>query len=195
MFSPRDGPARDHRRSVLGRRSAIIALNITGEGAGEFIVIAAKLVELIEIHASSLTTDIAQDLFTNERTPGFRAVRPQELEHRIVQLLNRLGNWIGDPRSEKTRTEFSDWGRRRFDQGIPLSELIYAVIIIKQHLRRYISDNGLVDAAFPRMEGDYVLPLHLQSLHDLHVLVGQFFDEALYHLAIGYEDRSGRSPR
>jgi hypothetical protein len=152
-------------------------------------VIAAKLVELIEIHASSLTADITRDLCTNNRTPGFRAVRPQELEHRIVQLLNRLGTWIGDPRSERTRTEFTDWGRRRFDQGIPLSELIYAVIIIKQHLRSYIADNGLVDAAFPRMEGDYVLPLHLQSLHDLHVLVGLFFDEALYYLAIGYEER------
>ena len=44
------------------------------------------------------------------------------------------------------------------------------------------------------MEGDYVLPLHLQSLHDLHVLVGQFFDEALYYLAIGYEERL-RGPR
>ena len=170
------------------------AFALQANAAEEFIVIAAKLVALIEIHSSRLTADIVKDLFTNERTPGFRAVRPQDLEHRIVQLLNRLGNWIGDPRSEKTRTEFTDWGRRRFDQGIPLSELIYAVIIIKQHLRRYISDNGLVDEAFPRMEGDYVLPLHLQSLHDLHVLVGQFFDEALYYLAIGYEERL-RGPR
>jgi len=140
------------------------AFALQANAAEEFIVIAAKLVALIEIHSSRLTADIVKDLFTNERTPGFRAVRPQDLEHRIVQLLNRLGNWIGEPRSEKTRTEFTDWGRRRFDQGIPLSELIYAVIVIKQHLRRYISDNGLVDEAFPRMEGDYVLPLHLQSL-------------------------------
>jgi len=152
-------------------------------------VISAKLVELIEIHSSRLTTDIAQDLFTNERTRGFRAVRPQDLEQRIFQLLNHLGNWIGDPRSDKTRKEFADWGRRRFDQGIPLSELIYAVIIIKQHLRRYINDNGLVDAAFPRVEGDYVLPLHLHSLHELNMRVGLFFDEALYYLATGYEER------
>ena len=31
-----------------------------------------------------------------------------------------------------------------FDQGIPLSELIYAIVVLKQHLRRYTSDNGLV---------------------------------------------------
>ena len=62
--------------------------------------------------------------------------------------------------------------------------------MLKGHLRRYIADNGLVDAAFPRIEGDYVLPLHLQSLQELNVLVGAFFDEALYDLARGYEAES-----
>ena len=153
-------------------------------------MIGAKLVELVEIHSPRLTTDIVDDLLVNERTRGFRAVRRSELEQRVFQLLHHLGNWIGDPRSDKTRDEFTDWGRRRFDQRIPLSELIFAVIIIKQHLRRYISDNGLVAASFPRVDGDYVLPLHLHSLQDLNTRVGRFFDEALYDLAIGYEERA-----
>jgi hypothetical protein len=153
-------------------------------------VIGAKLVELVEIHSPRLTTDIVDDLLVNERTRGFRAVRRSELEQRVFQLLHHLGNWIGDPRSDKTRDEFTDWGRRRFDQRIPLSELIFAVIVIKQHLRRYISDNGLVAASFPRVDGDYVLPLHLHSLQDLNTRVGRFFDEALYDLAIGYEERA-----
>jgi hypothetical protein len=156
-------------------------------------VIAAKLVELIEIHSPRLTADIVDDLASNERTPGFRAVRRSELERRVFQLLHHLGNWIGDPRSDNTRVEFTDWGRRRFDQGIPLSELIFAVIVIKQHLRRYISDNGLVSASFPRVDGDYVLPLHLHSLQDLNTQVGRFFDEALYDLALGYEERARMS--
>jgi hypothetical protein len=153
-------------------------------------VIAAKLVELIEVHARRLTSDVAHDLMTNPRTRGFRAVHRQDLEPRIFQLLNHLGNWIGDPLSEQVEAEFTDWGRRRFDQGIPLSELIYAIIIIKQHLRQYISDNGLVDASFPRVESDYVLPMHLHSLQELNARVGQFFDEALYRLACGYEERA-----
>ena len=155
-------------------------------------MIGAKLVELIEIHARHITSDVARDMATNERTRGFGAVRLEDLESRIFELLNHLGNWIGDPRSEKVQAEFTDWGRRRFDQGIPLSELIYATIIIKQHLRRYISDNGLVDASFPRVETDYVLPMHMHSLQELNVRVGRFFDEALYYVARGYEERAGR---
>jgi hypothetical protein len=150
-------------------------------------MISAKLIELIEIHASSLTMDVARDLATNPRTPGFRAVHEDDLEQRVFQLCHHLGNWIGSPTSEKVETEFVEWGRRRFGQGIPLSEIVYAVIILKHHLHRYIRENGLVDAAFPRVEGDYVLPMHLQGLQDLNTRVGEFFDEALYHLARGYE--------
>lgn len=155
-------------------------------------MISAKLIELIEIHASRLTKDTAQDLATNERTPGFRSVSRQELEERVFQLFHHLGNWIGDPKSEKVEAEFSEWGRRRFSQGIPLSEIVYAIIVLKQHLRHYISDNGLVDAAFPRVERDYVLPMHLHSLQDLNARVGEFFDEALYYLARGYEAEAKR---
>lgn len=155
-------------------------------------MIAAKLVALIEIHASQLARDAAQDLATNPRTPGFRAVARPELERRVFEIFHHLGNWIGDPKSSNVEAEFGEWGRRRFDQGVPISEIVYAIIVLKQHLRRYISDNGLVDAAFPRIDSDYVLPMHLHSLQDLNSRVGQFFDEALYHLARGYEARSQR---
>ena len=153
-------------------------------------MIGAKLVDLIEVHAWPMTSDVARDLLTNERTRGFRAVPQEELEQRIFQILHHLGNWIGDPMSKTVQAEFTDWGRRRFDQRIPLSELIYGIIIIKYHLRRYISDNGLVDASFPRVEADYVLPLHLHSLQELNTRVGRFFDEALYCLACGYEEQA-----
>ena len=156
-------------------------------------MIAAKLVELIEVHAEHFTSDVVRDLVTNERTRGFRTVRLEELEPRIFQIVYHLGQWIGDPKSEMVQAEFTDWGRRRFEQGIPLSEIMYAVIVLKQHLRRYVSDHALVDAAFPRVDGDYVLPMHLTSLQDLNGRLSRFFDEALYQLACGYEAQATRT--
>jgi len=153
-------------------------------------VIGAKMIELVEIHSPRLTADVVDDLLTNQRTRGFSAVPRSDLEPRVSELLHHLGNWIGDPQSDRTRAEFTEWGRTRFDQGIPLSELVFAIIIIKQHLHRYIGDNGLVDASFPRVEADYILPLHLHSLQELNLQVGRFFDEALYALAVGYEERA-----
>jgi hypothetical protein len=150
-------------------------------------MVAERLVELIEIQAHKLASDVAQDLMTNERTVGFRSVRRPDLEERLFQLLHHLGNWISDRRSEKVQVEFADWGSRRFNQGIPISQIVFAIIVLKQHLRRYIHDHGLVEASFPRIDGDYVLPMHLHSLQELNSQVGLFFDEALYHLAQGYE--------
>jgi hypothetical protein len=155
-------------------------------------MIAAKLVELIEIHASRLTKDVTEDLVSNPRTSGFRAVSSEELEQRVFQIFHHLGNWIGDSSSANVEAEFAEWGSRRFDQGIPISEIVYAIVVLKHHLRRYIRDNGLVDAAFPRTDSDYVLPMHLYSLQDLNTRVGELFDEALYHLIRGYEQRAAR---
>ena len=153
-------------------------------------MISAKLVEMIEIHAGRLTNDILDDLMKDERTRGFRAVRRSDLEQRIFDILHHLGDWIGHPRAERVRAEFLDWGRQRFTQQIALSEVVYAVVMLKRHLRRYIRDNGLVDAAFPLVEREYVLPMHLHSLQDLNAQVGEFFDEALYELVRGFEEAS-----
>ncbi|HKW02754.1 MAG TPA: hypothetical protein VJN96_23225 [Vicinamibacterales bacterium] len=154
-------------------------------------MLSANLIELISIHASRLTSDVALDLSTNERTSGFRTVPLKDLEPRIYELFHHLGSWIGDPNAVRVREEFSEWGRRRFDQGIPLSEIVYAVILVKHHLRRYIRDNGLLETSVPRAESDYILPLQLHSVQDLNHRVGEFFDEALYHLARGYEAGAG----
>lgn len=150
-------------------------------------MVAERLVELIEIQAVRLAADVAQDLMTNTRTTGFRSVNREELEERLFNLLHHLGDWISDRRSEKVRLEFADWGRRRFNQGIPISQIVFAIIVLKQHLRRYVREHGLVEASFPRVDGDYVLPMHLHSLQELNTQIGLFFDEALYHLALGYE--------
>ena len=150
-------------------------------------MIAARLVEMIEIHASRLAADVTRDLATNPRTPGFRKASREELEQRVYRIFHHLGNWIGDPAASSIEAEFWEWGSRRFDQGIPISEIVYAIIVLKRHLRRYVHDNGLVDAAFPRTDGDYVLPMHLHSLQDLNTRLGEFFDEALYYLTRGYE--------
>ena len=147
-------------------------------------MISAKLIELIEIHAERLTADVAQDLHVNERTRAFR-VPIGELRSRLFDIVHHLGNWIGDPQNARVQAEFEEWGRRRFGQGIPLSQIVYGVLLLKQHLGRYIRDNGIVDASFPRVEGDYVLPMHLHSLQELSGRVGDFFDAAIYHLERG----------
>lgn len=156
-------------------------------------MISARLVELIQNHAPQLTSDTVDDLLENEHTPSFRQVPRLELEGRVFRVYNHLGDWIAAGQGF-AEAEFEEWGRRRFGQGLPLSEIVYGVLILKQHLGRYIRDHGLIEAAFPRVEQDYVLPMHLHSLQELNAMVSNFFDRALYHLARGYEAAATRRP-
>jgi hypothetical protein len=153
----------------------------------EAVMLGARLMQLIEAHAPALTKDIVQDLTTNEHTSSFGRLKPTEVENRVSVLCWNLGTWIGNPDDSVVREEYEDMGRLRFRQGVPVSELIYALLLTKRHLRRYIRDYAVVDFAGDRVVPDELLPVELHSIQELNYQVGEFFDRALYHLARGYE--------
>jgi len=158
-------------------------------------MVADRLVEIIEKNAARLAAEVADDVATNARTRGFRAVPRKDLEKRVFQILHHLGQSLSARRSERVKAEFADWGRRRFDQGIPFSEIIYSIIVLKHHLRRYIRENGLVEASFPRVGRNLTVPVHLNNLQELNAEMSLFFDEALYHLSCGYQEVAMTQPR
>jgi len=58
-------------------------------------MLGARLLQLIQSHARSLTIDVINELKTNERTPTFRRLNPSDLESRVTALYWNLGQWIG----------------------------------------------------------------------------------------------------
>jgi len=150
-------------------------------------LLSARLIKLIQDHAEQLTRDVLKDYATNPRTRHWNVVPVAELEQRVIGTYRNLGNWIGDHREEAVQAEYEEWGRKRFRNGIPLSEVVYAVILLKQHLRKYIREHGLVEHSRDRQSPQEILPVHLYGIQELNYLVGDFFDKALYHLTRGYE--------
>ena len=150
-------------------------------------MLGTRLLLLIQAHAGALTHDVVQELKTNERTATFRQLNPADVEMRVSTLFYNLGKWIGDADESAVRTEYEDMGRTRCRQGVPISELVYALLIGKHHLRRYIRDHALVDFNGDRMVPEELLPVELHSIQELNYQVGEFFDRALYHLARGHE--------
>ena len=150
-------------------------------------MLGTHLMQLIEAHAPALTKDVVQDLTTNENTPNFARLKPAELENRVSVLCWNLGKWIGNPDDNAVRDEYEEMGRMRFRQRVPVSELIYALLLTKRHLRRYIRDYAGVDFAGDRVVPVELLPVELHSIQELNYQVGEFFDRALYYLARGYE--------
>jgi hypothetical protein len=149
-----------------------------------------RLIQLIENHSESLTQQALHDLVMNENTVSFRKVPRAELKPRIASLYQNLGKWLLCPNKDDMRQEYEDWGRTRFRQGIPFSEIVYALMLTKKHLQKFIREHGLVEFSGDRVTPDELVPVELYAIQELNYLIGNFFDQALYHLVRGYEAAS-----
>ena len=150
-------------------------------------MLTSRLMEFIQTHATSLISGAMEDVLTNEHTASFRKIPRAELEQRIAALYLNLGTWIGNPREDAVQKEYEGWGRKRLQQGIPLSEIVYCLILAKAHLRQFIREHGLIAFSGDRVTPDELVPVQLYGIQELNYMVGEFFDRALYHLTRGYE--------
>ena len=142
------------------------------------------LIRMIENHAEDLTREVLNDLATNPRTPHLHAVSREELHRRAYDLFKNLGEWLSDRDDAHIENPYARLGRDRHIEGVTLSEVIYAVILIKEHLRNYVRRAGAASTA-----------LELYQEVELNLMIGHFFDRALYHTVKGYEAaRAATSP-
>jgi hypothetical protein len=139
-------------------------------------VLSARLVQIIEEHAEQLTRRVLEDVTANPRTPHYHELSSEEMHRRVYDVYHNLGRWLGDQTEERLEVTYGGLGRTRYREGVPLSEVVYALIIIKDHLREYIRAVGLVDS-----------PVELYLEEELHLSIGRFFDRAMYHTVKGYE--------
>lgn len=139
-------------------------------------MLSVRLVRMIEEHAEELTGGVLNDLQSNPRTAAYHKLSREELHRRAYEVYRNLGRWLGQKTDETIEASYNDLGKKRCAEGVPVSEVVYALILTKYHLRDYIRSAGLVDSA-----------VELYQEQELHRLVGNFFDKAIYYTVKGYE--------
>lgn len=139
---------------------------------------------MIEDHAEELTRGTLNDIRKNPRTPSYHTLSGEALHSRVYDVYRDLGDWLGAKTDTKLEAWYRALGRRRHSQGVDLSEVIYALILTKNHLESYIRTSGLADSA-----------VELYQEQELFRLVEYFFDRALYYAALGYEQQAEASLR
>jgi hypothetical protein len=144
-------------------------------------MLSAYLVRMIENHAEDLTRELLDDLLSNSRTKAYHGLSRDELHRRTYDLYHNLGQWLADETDASIETTYSQMARQRHADGVPLSELIYALTLAKEHLRTFVRRVGVVYSA---------LELHREV--ELNLMIGHFFDRAVYFAARGYEAAQAR---
>jgi len=138
---------------------------------------------MVEDHAEQLTTGLIADLKQNPRTPEYRKFSDEELYRRVFSVYHDLGNWLGSEAANQVETHYSALGRRRAEESVPLSEVIYALIRTKTRLFEYVRRAGLFDSV-----------VDLYQLQEFRRLVDSFFDQAIYYTARAYERELALAP-
>jgi hypothetical protein len=151
----------------------------------EKAMISQRLVELIETHADELTRRWLHRVRQSQATPGYHALPDSLLYRRAHEVYAHLGRWVSSEGcQEEVERTYTSLGEERFEEGLPLSEVIQALAMTKYELWAHVLEHGLLDSA-----------LLLNQALDLYNLVVLFFDRATYYTVIGYERASGLAER
>ncbi len=139
-------------------------------------MIALRLVRLIEDHSEELAETLLRKLERCTRVAGFRIVHAQEIRERSREIYKNLSDWLLTKTDDDIERIYVPLGRRRAEQGVPLSAMIWAINMTEENLWDFLE-----------MEGMRERPLEILGGFELLRMLDQFFDQAIYYAAVGYE--------
>jgi hypothetical protein len=143
----------------------------------------AKFTRLVEEHAEFLTNKWLKEVKSHPATTGYRKIPDKILTNRLFDVYKRLGSWLldEDPGYQKCAEHYMNLGKERENEGITISEVIYALILSRVVLWNYIVEYGLINSS-----------LDLQHALDFYSKMNNFFDKAMYFATIGFESATNK---
>ena len=138
-------------------------------------MLVGRLVALIEDHAVELTAQMVRKVREDPRMAAYHRFDDEDLGERAHMVYTNLGKWLGDTSEGLVEEEYFRLGKLRCGEGIPLSQVVWALLLSRRNLWNFI---GL-------KSGDTASDLRHQL--DLELLVVRFFDRAILHAVRGYE--------
>jgi len=143
------------------------------------ISISQRLIELIEQNAGELADRLMADLLSRKETRHYKNIPEDRTRERVYDVYRRLGSWLSREKSMKEEREkyYTELGKQRCKENIPLHEVVIAFMLIKRHIWLYVIDKHIIDSAF-----------ELQRALDLNNRVVLFFDRVIFFIVKGYEE-------
>jgi CRISPR/Cas system-associated endoribonuclease Cas2 len=136
-----------------------------------------RLVRLIETHSEALASSLLQKVQNSKFTTSFQNVPPDELKQRVAEIYLHLGEWLVAKTDAALERRYREIGARRYHQHVPVSELVWAIILAKQTLWEFLAWESVPDR-LAEVFGEL----------ELLQLLGGFFDRAVHYAVQGYEE-------
>ncbi|MCU0577042.1 MAG: hypothetical protein MUD15_09495 [Desulfobacterota bacterium] len=138
-----------------------------------------QLLDLIRDNSNELTRRLCKDLLSREETKGYRKLADNVVYDRVFDVYSKLSSWLGtdDHTTGEVRKVYTELGRKRYREGIPLNEVVLAFMLVKRHLWEFIQEKQFFESTY-----------EMGQALELNNKVVLFFDRLIYFVTMGYED-------
>lgn len=140
-------------------------------------MLGSRLIRLIEDNADELSEGVALKLRSSSRTPGYRDLQHDTLAKAAREVYCNLSDWLLTKTESDIELRYMGLGARRAKEAIPLPQVVWAILMTKEHLFAFLQREGMVEN-----------PVQVYGELELLQLLDQFFDRAMYYAVCGYMD-------
>lgn len=136
-----------------------------------------RIIQLVENQADRLVKQWSGRVRCHPATPSYHEMKDEDLEWSIREVYLHLGEYLEhSANAEQLSHLFMEIGETRQEQGVPLHELVFAIILTRRTLWNFIEDEGV-----------FVSSLEFHQLDEFLHRILNFFDKNLYFVVLGYE--------
>jgi hypothetical protein len=135
-----------------------------------------RLVRLIETHSNELASCLLDRVRNSEATSDYFLVPDQDLKERVFEIYRHLGDWLITKDELELEQRYLRIGVRRARQGVPLSQVAWAIVLTKDNLWEFLKKERELDR-----------PVEVFGELEMLQLLDHFFDRAIYYAAVGHE--------
>lgn len=139
-------------------------------------MLAHRLTRLIETHSDQLVESLEERIARSQRCDEYRRVNSGELKKLVSGIYGQLGQWLVTKTEADIESRYTNIGMRRAEEGIPVTQLLWCIMLVKENLWEYLRNNENLENT-AQIFGELVLTQ----------MVDQFFDRAMYYAVNGHE--------
>jgi len=140
------------------------------------MLLAYRLVKLIETHSDGLARSLHKRYIEDPRCSAYANVPETELTHKVYEVYRHLGEWLMGKTEAEVEKRYLEIGAQRAEQGVPASQLVWMICLVRENLWDYLEKNAELER-----------PAEIFGEVELQQMLDQFFDHAIYYAVLGHE--------
>lgn len=140
------------------------------------MLLAYRLVKLIESHSNGLARSLHKRYIEDPRCSAYASVPETELTQRVYEVYRHLGEWLMGKTEADVERRYLEIGAKRAEQGVPASQVVWMICLVRENLWDYLQKHAELER-----------PAEIFGEVELLEMLDQFINRAVYYAALGHE--------